>query len=81
MMIDILDALAECLTLDDVERHELGGIGLARRHLGEVHIAAEHLGLELLHIGNLGHRADGKLPQMRVHDQWLCIGITDDTYT
>ena len=34
---------------------------------------------KFIHVIDLGHRSDGKLAEMRVDDDRLCIRVADDT--
>ena len=78
LIIYVLDAIHEILTLCDEQGDQLGGIGTAHAQLGKVLLAGQAVVDQLVHIVDLGHRGDGKLAKVRVDDDRLSIGVADD---
>ena len=78
LIIYVLYAVDEILALRDEQCHQLGGIGGTRTQFGKVLTAVETMADQLVQVVDFGHRSDGKLAEMRVHHNRLCIRVADD---
>ena len=78
MLINILDALNEVLTLDDEESDELRRSDSAGTACGEHHVLVEELVCYFLGIVDLAYGDECKASEVRVHQQRLCVRVRDD---
>ena len=80
-LIHVFDAFHKSLSLVNKQSYQFRRINLTRTELREMHALLQKLCGQVFRIIDFRYRHDRKTPQMRIHQQRLCIRITDDTDT
>ena len=78
LLIDKVDTLYERATHVDEQRYEFRLVDIVGRELAEVHATLQQLVGDLAQVVDLRYRHHGIATEVRVHDDGLRVGITDD---
>ena len=79
LSLSVLNPGFKRFLLTDEHSHKLRRVQFTAAHLAEVPFVLKRLSGKRLHIVDLTHRYDGEFTQVRSDDEWLRVGIANDS--